>query len=228
MTDTTLSVAKRDVAIKPKKLRAQDIIPANVYGGGDSIAIQLPHQLFIHELSKIGESTLLYLKIDAAKKPIPVLIDEVDLHPITRAPLHIVFRKVDLTEAVEAEITVELEGEVDIPDALLVQLVDTIQVRALPTDLPEKFVLSVDSLEAVGDSLTSAQLDFDKSKVELVAVTEEEPEIIIAQVQEVRAEEPEEEPEVPVEGEGDSDGSAPEGDGGSDDADASPDESAAE
>ena len=43
----------------------------------------------------------------------------------------------------------------------------TIEVEALPTDLPEHFVVDISKLEKVDDQVTVADLDYDKKKVEI-------------------------------------------------------------
>lgn len=188
MSNTTLTLATRDTAIKPKKLRRAGLVPGNIYGGEHSIPVQIDKKVFAREISDLGESTLLYIQLDASSKKIPVLIDEVLTETLSPDPVHVTFRQVDLTETVEAEIEIELEGEVDIHDAILIQLKNSIEVRALPTDLPEKFILNVTTLQAVGDSLTTKDLQYDQSKIELTEISEDEPEITLVQIQGVQEE----------------------------------------
>lgn len=103
-------------------------------------------------------------------------------------------------EAVEAEIPVEITGEIPAERLgyFLVHPLDVILVKALPGDLPDKFELSGESLENPGDMLKVEDIKLD-SKVEILT----EPDRPIAIVEESRANLEEEEPEEAAEGETD-------------------------
>ena len=44
-------------------------------------------------------------------------------------------------------------------------LYNEVEVEALPTDLPEKFVLDISTLLKIGDDLKASDLQFDASKL---------------------------------------------------------------
>ncbi len=195
MKKHSLTVNKRDLSQNLSLIRGNDRIPGNIFGPKiDSQAIQFESRDFVDLFSEVGESAVVYLRLD--KKEVPVMVDEVQINPITDDPIHVSFKTIDLTEKVEAQIPVELIGEFELPEAVLVTVRDEIEVRALPTDLPEKFVVDVGGLDEVGQSITLADLDYDKEKVEIV-VGDEGMDAPVVLVQEVE-EEPEE-PEEPVE-----------------------------
>lgn len=194
-------VEKREVSGKKvKQLRAQGELPANLIGmSQESEALTIPTRMLEKHLETEGESGLFYLAIGEAKKEVPVLIEEIQYTPVGNDLVHAVFRRVNLKEKVTAEIPVETEGEFDVVGAALVVVKDALEVEALPTDLPERFVIDVSQLTEIGQSITVNDLEFDREKVTLV-LTEEERENPLVLVQELR-EEKEEEPEV-VEAEG--------------------------
>ncbi|HQM16188.1 MAG TPA: 50S ribosomal protein L25 [Candidatus Woesebacteria bacterium] len=186
------TVCKRDLSQSLKAIR-RDAVVANIYGPKiDSIPVQMDYKEFDNLYNQVGESTVAYLKLD--KKEYPVLIDEVQRNPVTDLPLHVVFRMVDLKEKITAAIPVEVIGEIDIPEAVLVVVKDEIEVEALPTDLPEKFELSVSGLTEIGQSLTLADLSYDRSKVTLVLDEDEEETAPVVLIQEVKEEVEEVEP----------------------------------
>jgi len=204
MSKTTFKVSAKDKKESNKQLRKDGILPANVYGAGEKsrmIKVQLKNFIKLHE--EVGETGLVYLKIDDEKKEHPVLVDEVQLDGITDNPIHVTFKQVDLKEKITAEIPIELVGEFDLKEAVLVTVRDTIEVEALPTDLPEKFEIKIEELTEIGQAIHLKDLKYDHSKVELV-VGEEGLDAPVVLVQEVK-EEVEEEVvvvvEEPVEGE---------------------------
>ncbi len=202
MQKHSLSANKRNPEEKLSKIRPNST-PANVFGPDvNSTSIQVSTKEFLHVFQDTGESALIYLQLD--KKEITVMVEEVQWHHIKDLPIHISFKVLSLSEKTEASIPVEIVGEIEIPEAVLVVVRDEIDVRALPTDLPEKFVVSVDHLTEIGQSITLADLEFDQNKIDLV-VGDEGDEAPIVLIQEVK-EEPEEEEEVETEIIGEDDG----------------------
>ncbi len=195
MTKITFPISTRDLkGKKAKQLRAQNIVPGNVYvAGEESVALQFPEKEFNKLYEEVGETGLVYLKIDDSKKDRPTLVDEVQVDPVTGDVLHVSFKEVDLKEKIEAEVQIELVGEFDIKEAVMVQVKNSVVVEALPTDLPEKFEVNIENLTEIGQSITLADLDFDKSKVSLVEIeADEDWENPVVLVQEQREEEVEE------------------------------------
>lgn len=185
--------------IKGKKvsaLRAQGLVPANVMSGGvESLMISMPQQAFKKLYKQVGDTQVIYLSVDG-KEERPVLVEEVASHPVTGLVRHVVFHQVNLKEKIEAEVPVEVIGENKIPNTVILTVHDTITVEALPTDLPEKFVVDISKLTEVGQSITFADLDYDKDKVEIKMDEEMTSPVVI--LQEVK-EEVEEAPVVAAE-----------------------------
>jgi large subunit ribosomal protein L25 len=214
MTKITFPISTRDLKGKnAKQLRAQKIVPGNVYvAGGDSVALQFSEKEFNKLYEEVGETGLVYLKIDELKKDRPTLVDEVQVDPVSGSVLHVSFKEVDLKEKIEAEVQIELVGEFELKEAVVIQVKNSIIVEALPTDLPEKFEVNIGDLTEIGQSITLADLDFDKSKVSLVEVESDEdwenPVVLVQEQREEEVEEVIEEEEVDgeegekVEGEG--------------------------
>lgn len=200
MTKTTFKVNKRSKR-KAKQLRRDGLLPANVYiPHKDSIALELnPHQ-FQKLLKEVGETGLIYLTIEGETKAVPVLIDEVDHNSVSGDMSHVVFRAVNLKEKITAHIPVEIVGEFKVDEAVLITVQDSVEVEALPTDFPEKFVLDVSQLKVVGDNFTLADLDFNHDEVSLVVNEDEDPaQVVLISVQQQAEEEPEEVSEEMVE-----------------------------
>jgi large subunit ribosomal protein L25 len=193
MTKTTFKVVKRSEA-KAKHLRRQGILPANIYiPKKESIALEMDPINFAKLYKEVGETGLIYLNIEGESKAIPVLIDQVDMDYLGSNFEHVVFRGVNLKEKITANVPVEVVGEFDVPEAVLITVQNEVEVEALPADLPEKFVFDVSKLKMIGDSFTMADLDFDQEKVELVLSEEDDPhERVLVSVQAQEEEEVEE------------------------------------
>lgn len=190
-TQPQLKAEKRKLTgRKVSSLRRQEILPANVYGKNiDSQAIKLPLVDFQKLYQQIGQTTVLNLNIKGEKDPRPVLISQVQFHPVSDLPLHVDFRQIDLTEKVIATVPVILKGESPAEEkgAVIVKLIDQLDVEALPIDLPDKLELDISVLEEIGDSLSTDDFDIDTKKVTLQ---------IDQKMEAVQAQEPRQEEEI--------------------------------
>ncbi|MBP7875652.1 50S ribosomal protein L25 [Candidatus Woesebacteria bacterium] len=207
MTNTNIvfHVTSRKIDQKMAQVRLDGLIPANIYGlSKDSTTVSIPGKSLFQHLKTEGETGLLYLIIDEKNTQQPVLFSEIQKHPVTNEIVHVSFLRVNLAEKITKEIDVKLVGEFDLKEATVILVKDVIEVEALPADLPEAFFIDVSKLTEVGQEVRVADLEFDRSKVEL-QMTEEEQDEPIALVQEVK-EEVAEEPEVEV---APADGAAP-------------------
>jgi len=205
MNKHKFKIQPRDLEKKAKRVRAEGLVPANVFGNDkDSQTVQFDAHDFLMLLKDVNETSVIYLQL--GKKEIPVLIEEIQRHPASDDFIHVSFRAVNLKEKIQTEIPIELVGKFELAEAVLVTVRDEVEVEALPTDLPEKFVLDISGLNEVGQSLTLADLDVDKDKVEIM-VGEEGLEAPVVLVQEVKEEvEEEETPETEIIGEGEEEG----------------------
>lgn len=174
---------------KTKNLRRAGLVPANVSGAiKKPQAISFDKNQFLKLYNQVGDTGLFYLTIEDDSQDMPVLVDDVQIDPVTEDLVHVVLKKVNLKEKISAEVPVELVGENDVPGAVVVGVVDSVEVEALPTDLPEKFEIDISKLTEIGQSVTFADLDFDKAAVTLV-IEEEELNNPVVLLQEQREEE---------------------------------------
>ncbi len=196
-----LKVKRRDTQVKGKKYQNEGFILGNIFGLGKSQAIALPAKETRKLFHEIGESSVIYLTLDEDKKEIPVLLDETQADPLNGSLIHIALKKVDLKEKVEAAVAFEVIGEFSVPEALYLLLKQEVEVEALPTDLPESFILDVSKFTKIGEQITFADLEYDREKVTLLVEDQDEPVIIVSEVKEEIEEEPVVEEAAPAEGE---------------------------
>jgi large subunit ribosomal protein L25 len=176
-----------------KPLRKQNSLPGVVMEKGKpSLPIALGYVDFSKVYKSAGETSLIDLTLEDLN--FKVLISEVQLHPVSLRPIHAVFRKVDLKEKLTAHIPVEIINEELNPliksgEAMMLKLLDEIPVEALPSDLPKEFVIDAAKLLNVGDEVKIADLDYDRTKVEISDYDADEPVAKLDRVEEMKVEE---------------------------------------
>jgi large subunit ribosomal protein L25 len=158
MQEIKLKTKKREVVgRKVNNLRKEGLIPANIYGKKiKSCALTVEDKEFEKVFKQVGETGIVKLLIEGESEEHPILIQNVQYSPLTDLPLHVDFRQLVLTEKITAKIPVELTGEplvVAEKAGILIQITSEIEIQALPTDLPDKFVIDVSKLEKVGDEI---------------------------------------------------------------------------
>ena len=204
----TLAAEPRDVTGKAvKKLRSAGRLPAVVYGHGvDSTNVTIDAHEFDLLRKHVGPNALIDLSVDG-KKSDPVLIHDVQIHPVNRRPLHADLFLVRMTEELTVDVRLVPTGE----SAAVVQLngtllhpTETVRIRALPDHLPQSIEYSVDSLVDFDAAVHVRDLTIPDDVTLLT-----DPDEIIAKVQAPRIE-VEEEPVV-AEGEVGAEGEAAEG-----------------
>lgn len=186
---------------KVKQLRKEGFLPANIYGKTiKSQAVQVDSTAFQNVFLKAGSTQLVDIQVKGTQAAKPVLIHQVQLDPITDAPIHAELYQVDLKQKVTAQIPIVLKGEAPAVEqgGVLVQILDEVEVEALPTDLPEKFEVDISGLKAIGDLVTAEALAVEAAKVTLQL---ENPKAVVVQIEEPAPEEEEAPPPAPAEGE---------------------------
>ena len=162
-----LSAEKRQVAGRQvKKMRREGILPANIYGKKvKSCAVQLDLKTFLPVYQEVGETGIVNLALKGETKVRPVLIHNLQLHPVTDQPLHADFYQVDLKQKVTADIPIEVTGEslaVKEKAGILIQPLTEVEVEALPTDLPDQLEVNISNLKKVDDAVTVSDLKVPK------------------------------------------------------------------
>lgn len=169
---------------KVKKLRKDGILPATIYGHGmEPISIQINGKEMEAIFSHVGESGLVNLELDG--KTYPILFRNPQYHPVGSNLVHIDCYKVNLKEKITTTVPLEFVGESQaVKDGkVMIQVIDEIEIEALPTDLPEKVEVDLSKLETLESQITIADLVLDRSKIEIkneadqVVVKVEEPKV---------------------------------------------------
>jgi large subunit ribosomal protein L25 len=150
MADLELRAQRRAVVGKKVRfLRRQGLLPASLYGPGlPSVALQLPAREAEAVLRRATATTLLPLHVDTepARR---VLVRGVQRHPVSEQALHVDLFAISMTETTRAEVPIHFVGEAPAVtqfDGTLVRSLESVEVEALPTDLPARLDIDLSTL----------------------------------------------------------------------------------
>jgi large subunit ribosomal protein L25 len=212
----TLVAQHREITGKAvARLRRAGRLPAVVYGHGvSSSSVTVDAHEFDVLRKRIGPNALVDLSVDGSAAQ-PVLIHDVQIHPVHRRPLHADLFLVRMTEELTVDVPLVSVGESHAIEQLggtLLHPTETVRVKALPDHLPQSIEYAIDSLIDFDAAIHVRDLTI-PSDVTLLT----DPDEIVAKVQAPRIE-VEEEPVVEEgeleEGEA-AEGEAPTGEAGS-------------
>ena len=146
MEQTPLAAQKRTIlGRKVKTLRKEGLLPAHVFGHKvQTIHVQVPTKEFQTVFGKTGETGIIDLAVDGEKRP--VLVRNIQIHPVTDEPLHVDFYQVNLLEKVTVDVPLEIAGVAPAEQkkvGLLLTPVSELGIEALPTDIPENIQVDV-------------------------------------------------------------------------------------
>lgn len=183
---------------KVKRLRREGLVPGVVYGPvvSNTVSVSVNRRDFERFFNRNGHSTIVSLEWDGGKQP--VLIREVQIDPVSRAPLHVDFFAPNMLVVLRQFVPVVLQhaGE---HDGVLQTVMTEIEVEALPANLPHQIDVDISGLVAVGDAIHVSDVTLPAD----VTVITHQADLIASLVAEAVEEEPEEvEEEEGAEGEG--------------------------
>lgn len=158
----TIDVTKREVVGKGLRgLRSSGQTPAVIHNhGGESILVTGGSAELIKAYKMAGKHHPVELII--GKSNHLAIIRDVDFEPTKHTLRHVVFQAIKQNETTEAEIPVLFSEGVEIPavkkSLLVLKQLDTVDVKALPRDLPESISVDPSKLIEVGDSVAVSDL----------------------------------------------------------------------
>ncbi|MBL8114636.1 MAG: 50S ribosomal protein L25, partial [Acidobacteria bacterium] len=149
------------------RLRAQDQIPAVLYGGGqgmETIALKVPRKALLSLFRKgLHENAIFQLKLKGTDQMRHAMVRDVTVGPLTRKLLHVDFVRVLLDRKMRIKVPVEVVG---IPEGvktgggILDVVTREISIECLPADIPKSIQVDVSALN-VHDSLRVSALTVD-------------------------------------------------------------------
>ncbi|MXX32409.1 MAG: 50S ribosomal protein L25 [Chloroflexi bacterium] len=155
--EVILQVETRSVLGKRvKQLRREGLVPGNVYGRGrESTSIQTSDTEVRRVFSAVDRNAVVPISTDGASDTIPVVLREVQRHPVSRRILHLDFYEVDLERRIHSEARLVLVGssEAEAQGGTVVQSLEHLMLEALPTEMPSIIEVNVSGLDDFGQSV---------------------------------------------------------------------------
>lgn len=161
----SLSLEARQVTGKQvRQLRRDGTVPAVIHDHGkESVVVQGDYMQMLKVWQQAGKHHPVQLK--AGDKTYTALIKAADFDPKKHRLTHVVFNAVDANQKVDAEIPVRpryAEGNESSPaernGLIVLTQLDSVQVKAIPTKLPDFFEYDAERLVEIGDHATVADL----------------------------------------------------------------------
>jgi large subunit ribosomal protein L25 len=198
-------MARKDLAVAPREvlgkkvaqLRRTGFTPANVYGHGlDSVSIQIDTDTMDKTLKTMLANEVIDLKVAGESSTRPVVVQKVQRHPLTSKVLHAEFYQVSLRTRMRADVPLIIVGTsdgVETYNGVLVKALETVQVEALPLDLPSHIDVDITPLKHLEDTLHVSDIAVPEGVTLLT-----DPEVVIAKVASPRVSAEFEEGEAPA------------------------------
>jgi large subunit ribosomal protein L25 len=161
MSEIKLSLNARTLTGKKLAgLRKDGIIPSVIYREGEPVLAQSVYNETAKALLVAGYHSTIDIDLDGKKKM--VIVKDVNLDPVSRKILNVEFQAVSANSAVEATAPIKIENfeksDANKAHLALLQVMEEIEVKAKPGDLPEEIVLDASKMATVEDKLVIADI----------------------------------------------------------------------
>jgi large subunit ribosomal protein L25 len=162
MADSTkLSLNARDPegSRTARRLRRSGEVPGVIYGGdGEPSHFSVDARILRNTLAHSG--AILDISVDGGASA-PVLVKELQRHPVRGDIMHVDFIRVNMNETIQTTVVVELTGGDEAPGVVqggvLAQETREVNIEALPGDIPDSITHDVSSME-INETLTLAAI----------------------------------------------------------------------
>ncbi|MFZ1250027.1 MAG: 50S ribosomal protein L25 [Candidatus Microsaccharimonas sp.] len=173
---------------KVVRLRKEGIVPGVVYGHGfDPILVQADYGVIDKVVREAGKHTPVNITVSGKKKI--TLIKDIDRDPVKARVRHVSFHAVNANEVVQAEVPIHLIGEgesvAEKAGLIILQAIETVEIKAKPGDLPEALEVSIAELATDEDKISLADITLPEG-VEYADI-EQDLDLVVANVYEPAA-----------------------------------------
>lgn len=173
---------------KVAQLRKQGIVPGVVYGHDmDPQLVQAEYGSLDKVVREAGKHSAVHLTIGSKKRI--ALIKDADRDPVKARLRHVSFHAVKANEVVTAEVPIHLVGEgesaAEKAGLIVLQAIETVEIKAKPADLPEALEVSIAGLATDEDKITLHDIQLPQG-VEYADV-EQDLDLVVANVYEPAA-----------------------------------------
>ncbi len=155
-----LEAEKREVSVNSDALRAGGRIPAVFYGKKtESTPISLVRNDFISAWRKVGESGVVTIK--TGNTTVDTLIHDVQIDPVSDAPVHVDFYVFEKGKKLEVSVPLEFVGVSPAVKDLsgnLVKALQELKISADPTSIPHDIQVDISSLVDFDSKIVASDL----------------------------------------------------------------------
>lgn len=162
MSEYELSLTKREVTGKKvKNLREKGLIPSVIFGGEKKpVLAQSAYNETEKVLLEAGYHSPIDLTVEGKRQM--ALVKTVDLDPVKRTIRNVEFQAISANEVVEATAPITIinfeQSDANKNHLTLLQVMEEIDVKAKPADLPDEIEVDAAGLKTVDDRLTIADI----------------------------------------------------------------------
>jgi large subunit ribosomal protein L25 len=153
----TLSLTARDPegSRSARRLRRDGLVPGVLYGGGSEPQhFAVDGRILRNTLAHSG--AILEVSVDGATGT-PVLVKDIQRHPVRGEAVHVDFLRVDMKVAIHTTVVIELLNGDEAPGVVeggvLSQETREVNIEALPGDIPETISYDASGMQ-INDTLT--------------------------------------------------------------------------
>lgn len=139
---------------KAKRLLRQGLVPGVVFrSNGEATPVQFEERTLGRVLHHAGTTHLIEVELNGER--VNTLLREVDREPITTRIRHVSLWAMAMDTLIETEVPIVLEGESLAlkSGGVLIQPVEKLRVKCLPTRIPEAIHVNLAALESFGDTI---------------------------------------------------------------------------
>jgi len=140
-----------------RRLRASGMVPAVLYGDGQTRSLAVPDRVVDYTLHHLGDNALYDVNLGAGTSTARIV--DVQRDPVSGRLIHVDFAPVNMRERIEVTVPLHVVG--DSPGSeeggVLQQVAYEVQVESLPGEIPQELSLDVSSL-GMNENLTLADV----------------------------------------------------------------------
>jgi large subunit ribosomal protein L25 len=158
-----------------RRLRAQGMTPAVLYGDGDGTAVlAVPTKVVDYTLQHSGDNALYDLSVGSGGSSTARVVD-VHRDPVSGRLVHVDFAPVNMRERIVVTVPLAVDGTDDSPGVseggVLDQVAYEVEVESLPGNIPQELTIDVSNLE-MNENLTLGDIQLPED-VTLISDPEE-------------------------------------------------------
>ncbi len=166
-------------------------VPGVIYGKKvASTPIQIDTSDLLRVFREAGFSHIIEVTLEGKKHQ--AIIHDVDVHPVSGQFLHFDLLAVSATDKLNVTVPITLTGESQAArdGAIIDHVLQDIEIRCLPSDIPTELTADISKLEKVGDAVHISDLGLDEKKHDILHHEMTDPVVIASEFQEYVAEDP--------------------------------------